>query len=115
MIAVALATSCSYSPGVTPIAVDAEVAHDARSPQPDVPFEVWRHREPIYELYVRHFSQAGTFKGVEAKLDELRAVGIGIVWLLPINEIGSLAHIDAPHGNPYAVKSYERLNPEYGT
>ena len=62
----------------------------------------------------------GYFKGVEAKLPELKALGIGIVWLLPINEIGSIVPgnggqtIDAPHGNPYAVKSYERLNPEYG-
>lgn len=79
------------------------------------PFEVWRHREPIYELYVRHFSERGDFEGVREKLPELKALGIGILWLLPIHEIGSLAYIDAPHGNPYAVKSYERLNPEYGT
>jgi glycosidase len=85
------------------------------------PFEVWRHREPIYELYVRHFSPEGNFKGVEARLPELKALGVGIVWLLPVNEIGSIVPanggeaIDAPHGNPYAVKSYERLNPEYGS
>jgi cyclomaltodextrinase / maltogenic alpha-amylase / neopullulanase len=85
------------------------------------PFEVWRQREPIYELYVRHFSEAGTFKGVEERLPELKALGIGIVWLLPVHEIGSIVSvngsvaIDAPHGNPYAVKSYERLNPEYGS
>ncbi len=79
------------------------------------PFAVWRHREPIYELYVRHFSERGDFEGVRAKLPELKALGIGIVWLLPIHEIGSLDHIDAPHGNPYAVKAYERLNSEYGS
>jgi glycosidase len=88
---------------------------------PSEPFDVWRRREPIYELYVRHFSAAGNFKGVEAKLPELKALGVGIVWLLPLNEIGSKvpAHggqaIDAPHGNPYAVKSYERVNAEYGS
>jgi glycosidase len=79
------------------------------------PFEVWRHREPIYELYIRHFSETGNFEGVRARLPELKALGIGIVWLLPIHEIGSIDRIDAPHGNPYAVKSYERLNAEYGT
>lgn len=84
------------------------------------PFSLWRRREPIYELYVRHFSPAGTFKGVEARLPELKALGIGILWLLPVHEIGSKvpSHggqaIDAPHGNPYAVKSYERVNAEYG-
>ena len=94
---------------------------DAGSALPLEPFDVWRRREPIYELYVRHFSPAGNFKGVEAKLPELKALGIGIVWLLPVNEIGSIVAanggqaIDAPHGNPYAVKSYERVNPEYGS
>jgi glycosidase len=91
------------------------------TPAPPDPFEVWRRREPIYELYVRHFSEEGTFKGVEAKLPELKALGVGVVWLLPVHEIGSIVPanggeaIDAPHGNPYAVKSYERLNPEYGS
>jgi glycosidase len=98
---------------------------DASAPdaatEPLEPFDVWRRREPIYELYVRHFSSTGNFKGVEAKLPELRAMGIGIVWLLPLNEIGSKVAanggvaIDAPHGNPYAVKSYERVNAEYGS
>jgi len=94
---------------------------DATPDAPSEPFAVWRQREPIYELYIRHFSPSGDFKGVEAKLAELKALGIGIVWLLPVHEIGSITPanggegIDAPHGNPYAVKSYERLNSEYGT
>ena len=92
-----LASACSFTPGV---ATDAGTQSDATSE----PFEVWRRQEPIYELYVRHFSQQGNFKGVEAKLDELRALGVGIVWLLPVNEIGSLDFIDKPYGNPYAVK-----------
>lgn len=96
-------------------------APDAASPTPADPFSVWRQREPIYELYVRHFSPEGNFKGVEKRLPELKALGIGIVWLLPVNEIGSIVAanggeaIDAPHGNPYAVRSYERLNAEYGS
>ncbi len=85
------------------------------------PFDVWRVREPIYELYPRHFSAEGNFAGVQAKLPELKALGVGIVWLLPVNEIGSIvpanggAATDAPWGNPYAVKSYANVNPEYGT
>src|SRR6187402_344848 len=100
---------------------DASPAIDGAASDLREPFAVWRQREPIYELYVRHFSEEGTFKGVEARLPELKALGIGIVWLLPVHEIGSIvsvngsAAIDAPHGNPYAVKSYERLNPEYGS
>ena len=107
---VLLAACAGSTPVAAPDAPDTQTLTDTREP-----FPVWRRREPIYELYIRHFSEAGNFKGVEARLDELRALGIGIVWLLPINEIGSISHIDAPHGNPYAVKSYERLNAEYGS
>lgn len=91
------------------------------APETPQPFEVWRHREPIYELYVRHFSEEGTFQGVEARLPELKALGVGIIWLLPVHEIGSIVSVDgsvaieAPHGNPYAVRSYERLAAEYGS
>lgn len=112
-----LAACASSHPAIEPDASGAGLADAAVDELVDTrePFEVWRHREPIYELYVRHFSASGDFAGVEARLDELKALGVGILWLLPVNEIGSIDHIDAPHGNPYAVKAYERLNPEYGT
>jgi glycosidase len=113
------------------VVVDAGAAEDVGAPPmgdaaeeeasvPAVPFSEWR-KEPIYELYVRHFSQAGNFAGVTEKLPELKALGVGIVWLLPIHEIGSIVAAnggqatDAPYGNPYAVKAYERLNAEYGS
>lgn len=110
------------SPATADAADTARVddAGDARAPAPPVPFAEWRHREPIYELYVRHFSPEGDFRGVEDRLPELAALGVGILWLLPVHEIGSLTPvnggegIDFPHGNPYAVRDYEHPNPEYG-
>jgi glycosidase len=103
-------------PESTPAPPNAPSATPPKAePSAPVPFDVWRRTDPIYELYVRHFSEKGNFKGVEEKLPELKALGVGIVWLLPVNEIGSKAIIDGPHGNPYAVKSYEKLNPEYGS
>ena len=127
-LAFAFAAACATAPAdeTPPDAAPAPTAPAATAPPPPAPttsppapapepFDVWRRREPIYELYVRHFSPTGDFAGVEAKLPELKALGVGIVWLLPVNAIGSKAHIDAPHGNPYAVKDYDALNPEYGT
>lgn len=132
-----LASACAapasddVSSGASPAAAEPAAPAERRPPpsSPDAstnatpaePFSVWRQREPIYELYVRHFSPEGNFAGVEQRLPELKALGIGIVWLLPVNEIGSIlpanggASTDAPHGNPYAVKSYEALNAEYGS
>jgi len=72
---IVLAVACS-SPTAPAGGPDGAASADATVADPREPFEVWRHREPIYELYVRHFSAAGTFKGVEARLPELRALGI---------------------------------------
>lgn len=38
----------------------------------------------IYELHVGTFSQSGTFKGVEEKLDYLKALGITAIEIMPI-------------------------------
>lgn len=135
-LAALLAMACSGSTASPGGASDSGatdsgvVVADSRSAGTSpIPFEEWRRREPIYELYVRHFSDEGTFGGVEARLPELKALGVGIVWLMPINAIGSIdpsaipassvahgAHtIDAPFGNPYAVRNFERISPEYGS
>jgi glycosidase len=133
-LALVLASACSARslPDTgTPTMPDANAPSDAASDASardagaadagtSDPFADWR-RAPIYELYPRHFSDAGNFSGVQAQLPRLRALGIGIIWLLPVNEIGSIVPAnggqatDAPWGNPYAVKSYERVNVEYGS
>ncbi|MBQ3911092.1 MAG: hypothetical protein II691_07280, partial [Muribaculaceae bacterium] len=42
-----------------------------------------KHRV-IYEMNVGSFTSAGTFAAAQAKLPELRSLGIDIVWLMPI-------------------------------
>ena len=38
----------------------------------------------IYEMNVGSFSSEGTFAAAQAKLGELRTLGIDIVWLMPV-------------------------------
>ncbi|MBN8704337.1 MAG: alpha-amylase [Bacteroidetes bacterium] len=74
----------------------------------------WSKNATIYEVNVRQFSESGTFKAVEAKLPELKELGVGILWLMPINPIGE-KNRKLPLGSYYAVRNYTGINPEFGT
>ena len=74
----------------------------------------WIRRETIYEVNVRQFSAAGGFAGVEAELPRLKALGVGVLWLMPIHPVGEMNR-KGPLGSPYAVRDYYGINPEFGT
>lgn len=65
----------------------------------------------IYQVNMRGFSQAGTFRGVMARLDSIKALGVNVVYLMPIFPIGKLKAVDSP----FAVQNYTAVNPEFGT
>ena len=45
----------------------------------------------IYEVFVRNHGPNGTFADVEADLERIRALGVDIVWFMPIHPIGAIA------------------------
>jgi glycosidase len=63
---------------------------------------------------MRAFSSEGTFKGVQARLDSVKALGINVLWLMPIHPVGVLNSV-GQLGSPYSVKNYKEVNPEFGT
>lgn len=66
----------------------------------------------MYQVNMRAFSQAGNFAGVTARLDSIKAVGVNVLYLMPIYPIGT----DSRSVNsPYAVKDYRSVNSEFGT
>jgi glycosidase len=73
----------------------------------------WIRDAVIYEVFPRAFSTEGNFNGVTAKLDQLRDLGVTILWLMPIHQIGQEKKKGAV-GSPYAVKDYYSINPDYG-
>jgi glycosidase len=68
----------------------------------------------IYEIYPRAFSQQGNFNAITARLDELKDLGVTILWLMPIHPIGQEKK-KGTIGSPYAVRDYYGINPDYGT
>lgn len=68
----------------------------------------------IYQIYIRNFTKEGTIKALIKKLDYIKGLGVKIIQLLPINEIG-LDGRKGTLGSPYAIKDYYKINPELGT
>ena len=62
----------------------------------------------IYELNVGSFTQQGTLKVAQARLDDLKTTGVDIIWLMPIYPRGSSK-------SPYASMDFESVNPSFGT
>ena len=78
------------------------------------PTRDWVRDGVVYEIYPRAFSPAGNFDGITARLDDLKALGVDILWLMPIHPIGQLKK-KGTIGSPYAVRDYYAIKPDYGT
>jgi cyclomaltodextrinase / maltogenic alpha-amylase / neopullulanase len=80
----------------------------ARTPPP------WLRDGVIYEIFPRDFSAAGNLDGVTADLDQLKDLGVTILWTMPIHPIGEKLR-KGEFGSPYSVKNYYAVDPHYGT
>lgn len=67
----------------------------------------------MYEVNLRAFSTTHNFKGVQNRLDSIKALGVNTIWLMPIYPVGQLKSAGGL-GSPYAVKDYNAVNPEFG-
>lgn len=68
----------------------------------------------MYSVYVRNYSEEGTFKEVENDLDRIKNLGVDIIWLMPIHPVGEKAR-KGSLGSPYAIRNYREVNLEFGT
>jgi glycosidase len=68
----------------------------------------------MYQVFVRNYSEEGTFEAVRRDLDRIRDLGVDIVYLLPIHPVGEKCR-KGTLGSPYAISDYRAVNPEYGT
>lgn len=65
----------------------------------------------IYEANPKLFARTAALNAVSARLDEIKALGANVLWLMPIYEQG----VKDAVGSPYCIKDYKKLNPNYGT
>ncbi|MEI7499261.1 MAG: alpha-amylase family glycosyl hydrolase [Bacteroidota bacterium] len=65
----------------------------------------------MYEINERCFSISGDFKGILPRLDSIKALGVNVIWLMPVHPIGVIKTVNSP----YCIKNYKEVNTEYGT
>ena len=70
-----------------------------------------RQDATIYQVNIRAFSQAGNFAGVTARLDSIKALGVNVIYLMPVYPVGTVKSVNSP----YCVKDYKAVNSEFGT
>src|ERR1035441_9933241 len=78
-LTLALAVALLVSPFASLSAQPAKAARS--SPQ-------WVRDGVVYEIFPRNFSAEGNFNGIIARLDDLKNLGVNILWLMPIHPLG---------------------------
>ena len=110
VLALVLATATVLAradPVDTKSAID--YSHLSARPSPS-----WLQEGVIYEIFPRVFSQRGDLKAVTEQLNRLRALGVNILYLMPLHPQGKLKS-KGSLGSPYSVRDYYAINPDYGT
>ena len=74
----------------------------------------WSHQASIYEVNLRQHTRQGTLTAFQTDLPRLTAMGVNILWLMPIHPIG-VAERKGSLGRYYAASDYVGVNPEFGT
>jgi cyclomaltodextrinase / maltogenic alpha-amylase / neopullulanase len=87
----------------------SNVASEVARPVPG-----WVDDGVIYEIFPRDFSPEGNLNGITARLDDLKNLGVTIIWLMPIHPVGQEGK-KGTLGSPYAVRDYYSINTDYGT
>lgn len=68
----------------------------------------------IYEVNIRQHTPEGTFKAFQNDLGRLKELGIGMLWIMPIQPIGE-KNRKGSLGSYYSIRDYKAVNPEFGT
>lgn len=64
----------------------------------------------MYEINERAFTTSGNLAAIIPRLDAIKSLGVNVIWLMPIYQIGVLNSINSP----YCVKNYTEVNSEFG-
>jgi glycosidase len=66
----------------------------------------------IYQVNMRCFSSSRNFQGVINRLDSIKALGVNVIYLMPIHPVGK----DSKAVNsPYCIKDLNAVGTEFGT
>lgn len=65
----------------------------------------------FYEANPKVFASTKSLNAISDRLPEIKELGTTVLWLMPINKLGSKNSV----GSPYCVRDYKAVNPSYGT
>ena len=73
----------------------------------------WWHKKTAYQIYPKSFCDSngdgiGDLRGIISKLDELKELGVDIIWLSPI-------YCSPLADQGYDISDYYRIDPRFGT
>jgi len=74
----------------------------------------WIHSSNIYEVNLRQYTPEGTIVAFMKHMPRLRAMGIEVLWFMPITPISRDKRLGSL-GSYYACSGYTSINPEFGT
>lgn len=63
----------------------------------------------IYQIFPRNYSKNHSFQSIEKDLHRIKDLGIDIIYLMPIHEIG-IKNRKGSYGSPYAIKDYYSID-----
>ena len=65
----------------------------------------------MYQVNPRVFAPDHSLNAVAARIDSIRALGVNVMWVMPIYPIG----IEKGKNSPYCISDYKAIAPEFGT
>jgi len=73
----------------------------------------WWKERVVYQIYPRSFQDSngdgiGDIPGIISRLDEIKSLGAGIIWLSPVYKSPDV-------DNGYDISDYRDINPKFGT
>ena len=74
----------------------------------------WSRTAVIYEVNVRQYTPEGTFTALQTHLPRLKALGVDVLWLMPVQPIG-VKNRKGKLGSYYAISDYTAINAQYGS
>jgi len=65
----------------------------------------------IYQVNMRAFSSTHNFQGVINRLDQIKALGTNVIYLMPVYPVGTLKSVNSP----YCIRDFRSVGSEFGT
>jgi glycosidase len=115
LLAAVLLSACGggSTPGPATL-IEKTPAGAPAAPRDSLAHPAWSRNAAIYEVNVRQYTPEGTLAAFQQHLPRLKALGVDILWLMPVQPIGK-QNRKGPLGSYYSIADYRALNPEFGT